>query len=275
MKVIAVTNCDDHLYHGGYKAINSFKYFHPDIPIFRYGTKEIGEIKEKYNCDNFFYLGCIIARDIWYKEKPDLLIKLAGDCLCLGKLDILFDLDFDFAAARNDCDVIGNRDERINRPDEIIGILNDQWVNADFFLVKNQNFLDDWMKLCFDYHNKNKICINRPNKYWEGDDQCAMNIIFQDPKYKSVILDPVGSKVCFGASANWNGYQDGTNWPAWKDIVYDEVNNYCVLKDGGIGYDRIVKNLHAGGGTSNEKLSWNLFNPEFQKYLTKITDFNQ
>ena len=49
MKVAACFHCEDHLMDdfGGKKLINSFKYFHPEIPIMHFGNREQEIIKEQ------------------------------------------------------------------------------------------------------------------------------------------------------------------------------------------------------------------------------------
>lgn len=298
MKTVVFVLCQDDVYHGGQKSINSIKYFHPEFKIIRYGTEDINRIKNQYNCPDIRFIYPLALKEVWENEKPDLLIRLGADCLVLGNLDEVIHSDYDVAAARNDPDCVGNRDESNNRPDRIRDIPNHEWVNADFIAIKNYEFVEQYFQQTLDYWEGRDLCLaNQPyhDKYgrllyrtYKGDCQSSLNVVFKLGGLKTLILDPLGSKLVYGASGNWNGENatgeipesakgNGANcWPAWKYIYYDEKLNKCILPDKRIGIgDRIVKNLHQGGGYWDTKLGFDLFNSEFRKYLTKITGYGK
>ena len=145
MKIVALIVCDDHLYSGGYKTINSLKYFNPEVEVVLYNTKEIERIKSKYKIPpNLWFSAPFFCQDyVENNGRPDILIKLGADCLVLDKIDEIINLNYDVAAARNDSDEIGDRDERHNRPDIIRDIPNHEWINADCVAIKNFNFLKE------------------------------------------------------------------------------------------------------------------------------------
>jgi hypothetical protein len=284
MKTVAIIFCEDNFYLGGQKTLNSLKYFHPEFKIVKYGTKEIKELKEKYNCSDIRFIAPLAMKDTWETENPDLLIKFGGDLLVLGVLDEVINLDYDVAAGRNDPDSVTG-DERNNRPDLIRDLPNNEWVNADFICVKNKKFLDDYVKLMLDWWEGRGAALKDFGRFYRGDCQSGLNIIFRLGGYKSLILDKFGNGLIYNASGNETGGIENdkemtpssngngcNNWRAWKYIFFN--GSKCIMPDfsGKIG-DRIVKVLHQGGGTWEPKLSWDLFNIEFRKYLEKVTNF--
>lgn len=282
MKIVALVMCDDHLYWGGKKTINSLKFFHPEIDIALYDSKEINRIKAKYKIPDslWFSAPCIIDDYLKSHEKPDILIKIGADCLVLDQLNEIYELDFDVASARNDPDEIGDRDERHNRPDIIRDIPNHEWVNADFVVIKNLKFAEDWFDLTMKYKNGEIQALKDFGKVYQGDDMSSLNVVFRTYGYKSLILDPLGSNLIYGSSANnrssnlycapsvqqcYNGIF--YNWSSWYDVKYN--GKKCMLND------RIVKVLHQGGGTSKSKMNLDLFNSEFREYVKKVTGMDE
>jgi hypothetical protein len=286
MKTIAVIIADDNTSAWRMKAINSFKFFHPDINLIHYSNEEIKDIIEKYNLEkveiNLRFVGPLILKEVWEKENPDLLIKIGNDTLTLGRFDEILNNRYDVAAGRNDTNLINNKDERINRPDEIKEIPNNEWVNADLIAIRNKNFLDEYVNLTLDYAFGRKMAINSFGKTYNGDCQMSLNVIFRNRGYNSLILDKDTSGVIYNASGNWTGGEDNrpaclqwhpNNWTSWKYIYFD--GQKCIMPDLGIGCgNRVIKCLHHCGGDLKYKLSWDFFNEDFLPYLKKITGVN-
>jgi hypothetical protein len=285
MKIVAIIMCDEDVYCGGLKTISSLKYFHPEIEIVHYGTSEINRVKQKYGMTDLWFSGPLIIRDYLDNHNaPDILIKIDADCLVLGRLDEVINLNYDFAAPRNDPDsVVG--DERNNRPDIIRDIPNHEWVNAGFNAIKNFNFVDKWFNLTMDYMTGKQMALTKYRLY-KGDDMSSLNIIFRLGGFDTLILDKKGSNVIYGSSGNGTGETDNDMpesvrenrvancWRSWKYIYFNGKD--CIMPDLGIGVgDRIVKILHQGGGTMKNKLSFDLFGLGFHKYLKEIIGFSK
>lgn len=277
MKIVALIICDENIYSGGYKTINSLKFFHPEIEIALYNSKEIERVKATYNINDLWFSSPFFCFDyIKNNGAPDLLIKLGGDCLVLGELNEAINSEYDVACARNDPD-IGDRDERHNRPDIIRNIPNHEWVNADGVFIKNFNFLNDWLYLTWLYKEGRVLALKDYGKIYKGDDMSSLNVIFRLGNYKTKILDPKGSPIIYGSSGNGkegpNGIEDRNHWATWKTIYFD--GNKCIMPSDGRTGDRVIKILHQGGGFNMQKLDYKLFNPEFKKYIQEITKFNE
>lgn len=284
MKTVAVLIGDDNTLPWRTKAINSFKFFHPDIKFIHYSNKEIEDIILKYSLKkvdlNYRFVGPLIIKEVWEKENPDLLIKIGHDTLTLGRFNEILDKEYDVAAARNDTDLIKNNDERSNRPDIIRDIPNHEWVNADLIAIKSKKFLQEYVDLTLDYAFGKQKALSLFGKNYDGDCQMSLNVIFRLGNYKNLILDKNGSGVIYNASGNWTGENDNdrpaclswhpNNWKSWKYIYFDGKN--CIMPDLGIGCgDRVVKCLHHCGGDLKYKLSWDFFDKNFLPYLRYIT----
>lgn len=285
MKTIAVLIGDDNTLPWRTKAINSFKFFHPDIKLIHYSNKEIEDIILKYDLKkvdlNYRFIGPLIIKEVWEKENPDLLIKIGHDTLTLGRFNEILDKEYDVAAARNDTDLIKNNDERSNRPDIIRNIPNDEWVNADLIAIKSKKFLQEYVDLTLDYAFGKQKALLLFGKNYDGDCQMSLNVIFRLGNYKTIILDKNGSGVIYNASGNWTGGKNDhrpacldwhpNNWTSWKYIYFNGKD--CIMPDLGIGCgDRIVKCLHHCGGDLKYKLSWDFFDKNFLPYLKYITN---
>jgi hypothetical protein len=286
MKIVVFVLCEDHVYGGGRKSINSIKYFNPDFKIVRYGTHDINRLKAQYNCPDLRFINPLGLKEVWENENPDILIRLGSDCLVLGEFNEIIDYDYDVAAARNDADDIGNRDERHNRPDRINDIPNHEWVNADLIAIKNYQFVEKYYKQILDYWNNVDVCVARQSFYengilkfrsYRGDCQSALNVVFRLGGLRTRILDPIGGNIYYGSSASFNsgnGYVAPSiineyngkfyNWSSWYDIEY--INNQYHLNG------KVVKNLHKGGGGTfkSDKLDIDLFNPSVREKIQKI-----
>jgi hypothetical protein len=270
MKIVALIVCDDHLYSGGYKTINSLKHFNPNIEVALYNTKEIQRVKQKHRIpDNLWFSAPFFCYDYIEKnDKPDILIKLGADCIVLDNIEEILNLNYDAASARNDPDQVGDRYEKHNRPDIIRDIPNHEWVNADFVCIKNFAFLRDWLLLTDDYKEGRRVALNKYGKIYAGDDMSSLNVVFRNYGYNTLILDPKGSDKIYGSSGNWS--YSISNWDNWKEIYFNGQKS--IMPDGGRGTgDRQIKILHQGGGTWNQKLNFNLFNEEFRKHIRLVT----
>lgn len=281
MKAVAIVMCDDHLYSGGWKTINSLKYFHPEIEVCLYDTKEINRIKKEYDVpDNLWFSAPIVCMDYVKKHgMPDFLFKIGADSLILHKLDEVFDGDYDVACARTDNDY-HTQDERHNRPDIIRNIPNHEWVIADFVVIKNYEFLKSWLDLTLSYKSGEIYALKDYGKIYKGDDMSSLNVTFRLGGFKTKILDSIDTNLIYGARGNFdshNGYCAESikqayggifyNWSSWFDIKSDMTN--FILQD------KIVKVLHHSGGTNELKLNFDLFSRGTREYVKRITGFDK
>lgn len=273
-KIVFVTHCQNELINnfGGYKLLNSFKYFHPDVDIFHLGTKEMNEIytSNPWSClHSFMPLTMKYVQDI---TNTDFVCHLDWDSIVLSRLDEILNCYYDIASVRNNNDNFLNNESH-NRPYPIQNIANHLYCNAGC-VSANKNFIDEWIKL-------NKEATEKFGSIYKAYvlvEQDTMNILAYSGKFKFEILDPLGGNYYYGCSANIHSPNIHeipatikrdygiSNWSSWLDIEYKE-NKFFL-------YDKQIKILHqAGGGDAKtcEKLSWDMFNPNIIDKLKEIT----
>lgn len=278
MKIVFVTNCDSQLQKsfGAIKMMNSFSYFHPEIPIILYDENDTNRIMENYpGFCRLSYMG-IIMKEVKEKYDAELVGHIDSDSLVLGRFnEILEDNKTEIFGVRNDGPHHDFADERNNRPEGIKNLENWKYLNCGLIITRSNDFLNSWIDL-------NKWIIDNCGsiKAIPLVEQGSYNLLNYSGKYKTRILDGRETNLFYGTSANRGrlgktmpnsikGEWGFNNWESWSDIIYKNEKFWL--------YDREVKCLHfAGGGSINaKKLQWDLFNPEVAKKLKEITKCNE
>lgn len=262
------------------KMLASCKHFNPDLKILVYDEHELKRLYKNYppGIDIFG----IMAETMIESKKltgADITVHIDADSLVLCDLKELLSGDYDLWAVRNDPTehFAPNRDESMNRPYTIRNIPNRLYLNCGFIATSNDDFLNDWA-------NYNRYLINKYGSMHNTNGECPIveqgsyNLIaYYNNKYKIKLLDPENGDCYCGASANFNNGNNhkpletiedyGANhWDSWYSIAESADNSFLNGKR--------VNILHnCAGGT--RKLNFNLFNPEYRKYLTKITGYDR
>jgi hypothetical protein len=259
MRIGFFTHISDHLFDsfGTRKLINSLHYFHPEIPLHVFGTKELDEEFQKDPWQNWFTINPVMAMRI--VDLYDMIVHFDADSMVTGKLDELLKGDFEVAGVRNNCDrgtagcfpipaqVLKRIDGKLV---EVLKLNPYQYVNAGLIASTNKNFWKDW---CF--YNK---AFNA--KDYNSGEQDILNILFNSGRYKTKILDAPQEPVYYGIS---NSYGIRHHWESWMEITV--VNDELFLNK------KRVKILHhAGGHGAIPKLRFDLFTPEVSAFLTRI-----
>ena len=287
-KIIFSTYCQSHLKErfGANKLINSFKYFHPNIPIVLYEDEELERVHKEYGWTNGLfrwgldntYPVCIML-DIKRKYNTEYVCHLDSDSICFGKLDEITKCDYEIASVRNDCD--NDINHNINRPQCLWNLPNNKYVSCGCISTNSEKFLLEWIEL-------NKQIVQKfggVKSFWMCD-QNWMNYLFHYQNYSSKILDPENSNLIYGRSINPPKEEDkniedpphiikeyGINsWKSWKYIEYNENDRNFYVNE------KIVKLVHqAGGGNVNTvvKCHFDMFNDRTKKKLQEITGFNE
>ncbi len=218
--------------------------FHPEIPIYIYGEKEIKETS--IPIPDFFYLATpYIARVLL--EKHDCVIKIDADSLVLGNLDhILQDETFEIGTVLN-----WNRvDPKVYGEIGLATITPQEYYNNGFVVLRNKDFVNEWFKLCTTKHH-----ARMPFR-----EQGFLNILCHYGKFNVRCLD---------YSNCWHGLCSKGEWN--KCIIR---NNEVILPKGEDHYpeeDKIIKIVHWGGGNAEKKLNYRVFfNEECIEYINKL-----
>lgn len=276
MKFSFFTYCDDEFQErfGTHKIINSLKYFHPNHNVILYGSKEIKKVHEKYNVNIGNALPCMML-EAKREYGLDYIIHTDSDSLCFGYLESILDFNYEVASVLNNPE-IGQRDERMNRPQCLWNLENSKYVSCGLISCGSERFLLEW-------HELNQEIVKTYGgikAFWQCD-QNFMNYAFHYRGFKSKILDPLDGKVFYGPSANMYSKNNhnpdcmikeyGTNTcQSWFDIEYKDDKFWL--------YEKEIKILHQScGGNKNTvwKCHFSLFNDKVKEKLQEITGFKE
>lgn len=234
-------------YFGTLKMLQSFKRFHPDIPIYVLTNKHImAELKKLPMFNNFYYLNPVMSRLL--ADKYETVVHIDSDCIVTDRLEEVLQCDYDVAVVRNNSD---NKTAGMGPPETCNGTIDVfKYANCGLIASTKKEFWEEWI-----YRN-----VKFQNKYRQHE-QDIMNIMLSEGKYKVKILDSVETNVYYGVA---NSYGTTSHWDSWKDIK---------LADDGRLYlnNKIIKVLHHAGGFVQEKLNVDLlFSPEVAHHLKSL-----
>lgn len=243
------------------KLTQQLKYYHPDIPHFLYSDKEMEEDREKYPWMWFAVMMPISAMK--YVDDYDLIIHIDADSTIVGPLDEVILGDYDVASVRNNHFGGGAGANSLITIDTIPW---DKFLNVGLNATKGKEFLLEWLEGC----KKGTLSGN-----WD-DENNELNRHFFKEKYKSKILDDVGSGVSYGLT---NVFGTQTHWDSWKNLY---MKNGEVFQLNPLGEEVKVKVLHmAGGGQAKKNVfkgqnmrQWlnNWVNPDVAEHIKKISN---
>jgi hypothetical protein len=225
-KVCFKTWCSD-----GYRKIidiekltKQLNYFHPDIPHFIYGDKEMAEDSYKFPWAREVVMMPISMMK--YIDDYELVIHIDGDSTIVGPLDELINSDYDAAGVRNNH--FGNG-AGCHASITIPEVPWDKFLNAGLNALRSKEFLLEWLEGC-------------KHLPWWDNEQTEYNRHFFKEKYKTIIIDDVGSNLSYGVS---NVFGTNTHWDSWKDLYIKNGEMYQINP---IGEEVKVKVLHMAGG---------------------------
>lgn len=99
-KAVAYTIVDDRYYYpvGAHIFVNTFKKFHPDIPLVVYRQDMIDKVFAEKGIN--FYMAKPTFAKLLYDEY-ELVVNLDADTICTGRMSEVFDKPYDIGAAWN------------------------------------------------------------------------------------------------------------------------------------------------------------------------------
>lgn len=135
------TFVSDDYYHpvGTPGLINSFKYFHPDIPLVVFRQDIVSKIinpQTKYLGGTVNWLN---AKPVFAKiltEKYDCVVNIDADSICTDRLDEVFTNDYDIGS-------VMNLNDFENR--SLDNITNEMYLQAGLVACRRPEFWDIWM----------------------------------------------------------------------------------------------------------------------------------
>lgn len=249
MKTLFVTHVSDDWYEsvGASKLVASAKYFHPEIPFYVFGTKEIEELFKIHPNVNWNNLQPFTT--IHGLNEFDMVVHFDADSMIVGKLDELLsedNLKYDVIGVRNNND-FGKAGK--DNPIEQINVSVEKYLNAGLVACTSKEFLQQWCNYNISFGNSQPF-----------QEQSILNHLSYFGKFKTKILDPIESNVHYGISGLFG---TETHWDSWREISLNE-NKELILRN------KTVKVLHHAGGHQKNKLDFNMFSKEVGERLYEI-----
>lgn len=220
------------------RMIKSLTHFHPEVNLETIKRRE--------------YLSMGLPRlwsypiiELALFKKYTTVTHLDADIIITDRIDELWDDATDVRAGRNNT----NNNRCANHKGVTVhDVPWDKYVNAGIHSISSLKFAEEWLEYTT-AHVKNF-------KYREMD---TFNILFHRPRYRSKILDPLGSDVCWGTSL-----MEGTVtfWDSWKEIVV--AGDHLEYKG------KRIKLLHMAGGLPKRPPLRSLVTTEVNEFMEEI-----
>lgn len=224
------------------RMIRSLLHFHPEVnlKVATFTSKEIKRMRKS----GWGYPHIEIPLFHRYST----VTHIDADVIVVDKIDELWDDSTDVRAGRNNTD--NNRCCNIPAI-SILGVPCHQYVNSGIHSISSSVFINEWMSFSYEH----------VNEFPHGEND-TFNVIFHLRDFKSKILDPQGSDVCWGTSLN-----EGTKtfWDTWKRIKV--VGNDHLEIDG-----KRIKMLHLAGGLAVRPPIKELVTKDVLEYIREITE---
>lgn len=236
---------DDNIVNlGAIKMIQSFKHFHPDIPLYIFNTKDWVEqcVKNQVPMKFSSPLMCKLL-----ENEYETIVHIDSDIIVVDRLNEILECDYDVAVVRNNSDLGTAGCGNGLSANGMIPV--DEYFNCGLYAIKNKNLLNIW--------------IDMNKKYGEQFthfEQDIFNIMLrQQNNLKIKFLDHKNSNVYY---ANSNSYGVSRHNESWQDVI---------LKDGKFYLNnKLIKTFHdAGGGPYRLDID-QLFSKDVGKELKKI-----
>lgn len=214
--------------------INSFKKFHPDIPVTIFTDSDVEAIKDPNKTYRMYAMfGMQMAKQ--YEN----VLQIDSDSIVTGDLSHIFDDDVELACPLNN---------NLIDPKLVIHDIPYQvYVNAGFVYAKGQRFWSWWNEL------NHRIYFNR----YQYGEQDTLNLIFHYGDLKSKILD-------YDYGDRWHGLVHKGQWH--KMILKD---NEIILpkQDGVCDNDKSIRVIHWAGGQVQKMNFHTFFSEDIVKRL--------
>jgi hypothetical protein len=233
----------------------SLAYFHPDIPLYVYDSKETEGLKRLYGSlpSNFM----MPATCLELTEKYDMVIHIDADSTVTGPLTELLECDAEIVGVRNN-NSYGKAGCHAGITISNIPVF--EFLNAGLVGSNGKRFIEDWKVACQDIGHQ-----------LEGGEQDVLNLMFQSKHYTTKILDPLVTNVSYGTGSN--SWGTDTHWDSWKELYVED--DKLMLDDPNTKKSMEIKVLHQAGGSASvyPMRPWmdSLFTDEVKEYFRKIT----
>jgi len=241
-KVCFFTIADEKNMDYARKMANSFKHFHPDIPLEIISGEVLdGALKRD---PMFFYRATPIIASQLIKDY-EVVVKIDADSVVTGPLNEAWMGDFDVKVVLN-----SNPREFKKYPVSIWDIHPIQeYLNCGFISMKSEKFINHWHKICYSNHFDN----------YQMKEQDLMNIIIHYGDYKVEMLDNGDS--FYGLASK--GY--------WPQVELRDNKLILPANQEWNKIDKYIKVIHIAGGNTPNKFNFNIqFKDGVARHLNKL-----
>lgn len=217
--------------------MNSLKKFHPDIPCYLQGQKELDKIEDP---QKFYRMYAQVGEKL--AQEYELVINIDADSIVTGSLDhIINDKSYEIGSVLNN--------NLVDKPLTLWNVIPQFYVNCGLVAARSQRFWAWWNKLNFSHYFEQ----------YQYREQDMFNIIFHYGDFKTKNFD---------YSDKWHGLVHKGQWGKFimkgEEIVLPKTKGVC---DG----DKIIKIIHWAGGNV-PKMNYRVyFNDEIVKRLDYLT----
>jgi len=243
-KVIAVSIADANNMQYFEKMKNSLRKFHTEeeLPLALIGPEQLKENPDP----QLFYRATPILGKQFFDLGYDTVIKLDADQVITGKLNHIWEGDFDVAVVQN-----SNPREAKLFPVSVWDIVPAVYVNCGLVVMKSKKFVQNWMNLCFSPHFNN----------YQMREQDLLNILVYYGGYNVKMLDN---------SNKWHGLIHKGYWIDMK--LKDDKLILPKNEEWPTDEDKEIVCIHWAGGNTPNKMNFNTaFKEDVAKWLNKLT----
>jgi len=219
--------------------INSFKRFHPEIPVVLFSDDDVNAITEPGKTYRMYAMfGKRLA------TQYEAVVQIDSDSIVTGDLHHLFnDNKVQLACPLNN---------NLIDPQLMIHDIPPQvYVNAGFVYAKGERFWNWWDEL------NHRVYFNN----YRFGEQDTLNIIFHYGDLKSKLLD-------FDYGPNWHGL---VHKGQWNKMIMRGDQLVLPKTEGVCNEDKIIKVIHWAGGQIPKMNFYPFFNDDVIKRLQDLT----
>lgn len=220
----------------------SFKYFHPDIPLFVIGDDQIKRLKETTPGLDLYKMKASAAK-LFYDEY-DLVVNIDADHFIFSRLDEILEGDYDVAAPSNN-----NNYENVSlsinsyRGNNYNIVTEEKYIQAGLIASTSKDFWKTYEKASIQ-HADRMTCR----------DNDVLNLVIQFGNYDFKLLD-----------GGWS--PTDPNRKSFYGCSSLALENKCTLVNGVPCIDNIpLKCYHVARGGAKPKFT-QLFTPEITNWL--------
>lgn len=233
--------------------LNYFKMFEKSLRKF-HTEKEVDLILvgeediKKYNDPAFFYRAKPLV-GLSLLDKYDCVIGADADQIVTGKLNAIWEADYDVAVVNN-----SNPREFESYPYQFLNIHPLAYVNCGLVAMKSKAFVQFWLNMCYSIFFE----------AWQMKEQDVLNVLINSNNFKVLYLDSMDSFYGLASKGYWQYIAKSAN----SLVLPKNADGTTQWPD----RDKQIKVIHWAGGNDPSKMNFDIrFQPDVAAYLKELT----